>query len=67
MSSNTPNYIYPIIVPSDSDIEDAFSSTNTLDYTPASPDYSPASPRNASSDPSEDLSKAILALLAILP
>nr|GEY82041.1 reverse transcriptase domain-containing protein [Tanacetum cinerariifolium] len=33
-----------------SDIEDAFSSTNTLDYTPASPDYFPASPGNTSSD-----------------
>nr|GEZ71911.1 reverse transcriptase domain-containing protein [Tanacetum cinerariifolium] len=33
-----------------SDIEDAFSSTNTLDYTPASPDYFLASPGNTSSD-----------------
>ncbi|GJZ95553.1 hypothetical protein Tco_0667887 [Tanacetum coccineum] len=40
MSSNTPDYIYPIIVPSDSNVEDAFSSTTTPDYTPASPDYS---------------------------
>ncbi|GJT69580.1 hypothetical protein Tco_1028866 [Tanacetum coccineum] len=67
MSSNTPNYIYPIIVPSDSDIEDAFSSTNTPDYTSASLDYSPASPGNTSSDPSEDLSKDLLASLAISP
>ncbi|GJW71592.1 hypothetical protein Tco_0128509 [Tanacetum coccineum] len=67
MSSNTPNYIYPIIIPSDSDVEDAFSSTNTPDYTPASPDYSPASPGNTSSDPSEDLSKDLLASLAISP
>ncbi|GJX20487.1 reverse transcriptase domain-containing protein [Tanacetum coccineum] len=37
---STPDYIYPIIVPSDSDVEDAFSSINTPDYTPASPDYS---------------------------
>ncbi|GJS88686.1 reverse transcriptase domain-containing protein [Tanacetum coccineum] len=44
---------------------DAFSSTNTPDYTPASPDYSPASPGNTSSDPSEDLSKDLLASLAI--
>ncbi|GJS87243.1 hypothetical protein Tco_0769879 [Tanacetum coccineum] len=48
-------------------IEDAFSYTNTLDYTPASPDYSPASPGNTSSDPSEDLSKDLLASLAISP
>nr|GEU44923.1 putative reverse transcriptase domain-containing protein [Tanacetum cinerariifolium] len=47
---------YPIIVPSDSDIEDAFSSTNTPDYTLASPDYFLASSRNTSPDPSEDLS-----------
>ncbi|GKF78684.1 hypothetical protein Tco_0234252 [Tanacetum coccineum] len=67
MSSNTPNYIYPIIIPSDSDVEDAFSSTNTPDYTPASPDYSPASSGNTSSDPSEDLSKDLLASLAISP
>ncbi|GKB01317.1 hypothetical protein Tco_0829361 [Tanacetum coccineum] len=64
---STPDYIYPIIVPSDSDVEDAFSSTNTPDYTPASPDYSPASPGNTSSDPSEDLSKDLLASLAISP
>ncbi|GKA54270.1 hypothetical protein Tco_0753219 [Tanacetum coccineum] len=64
---STPDYIYPIIVPSDSNVEDAFSSTNTPDYTPASPDYSPASPGNTSSDPSEDLSKDLLASLAILP
>ncbi|GJU03989.1 hypothetical protein Tco_1114327 [Tanacetum coccineum] len=68
MSSNTPDYIYPIIVLSDSQtFEDAFSSTNTPDYTPASPDYSPASPGNTSSDPSEDLSKDLLASLAISP
>nr|GEV35016.1 hypothetical protein [Tanacetum cinerariifolium] len=33
-----------------SDIEDAFSSTNTLDYTSASLDYFPTSPGNTSSD-----------------
>ncbi|GJW55410.1 putative reverse transcriptase domain-containing protein [Tanacetum coccineum] len=67
MSSNTSDYIYPIIVPSDFDVEDAFSSTNTPDYTPASPDYSPASPGNTSPDPSDDLSKYLLASLAISP
>ncbi|GJS04628.1 putative reverse transcriptase domain-containing protein [Tanacetum coccineum] len=61
------DYNYPIIVPSDFDVEDAFSSTNTLDYTPASPDYFPASPGNTSADPSDDLSKYLLASLAILP
>ncbi|GJS06110.1 hypothetical protein Tco_0362906 [Tanacetum coccineum] len=67
MSSNTFDYIYPIIVPSDFDVEDAFSSTNTPNYTPASPDYSPASLGNTSPDPSDDLSKYLLALLAISP
>ncbi|GKB28514.1 hypothetical protein Tco_0867915 [Tanacetum coccineum] len=42
--------IYPIIVPSDSNVEDAFSSANTPDYTPASSDYSAASPGNTSFD-----------------
>ncbi|GKE09350.1 hypothetical protein Tco_1412901 [Tanacetum coccineum] len=64
---STPDYIYPIIVPSDSNIEDAFSSTTTPDYTLASQDYSPASPGNTSSDPSEDLFKNLLASLAISP
>ncbi|GJX06589.1 hypothetical protein Tco_0194521 [Tanacetum coccineum] len=52
MSTST----HPIIVPSDSDIEDAFSSTHTLDYTPTSSDYFPASPGNTSPDPLDDLS-----------
>ncbi|GKB35653.1 hypothetical protein Tco_0880595, partial [Tanacetum coccineum] len=56
MSSNTSDYIYLIIVPSDVDVEDAFSFTNTPDYTSASPDYSLASPENTSPDPSDDLS-----------
>ncbi|GJT19936.1 hypothetical protein Tco_0878642 [Tanacetum coccineum] len=60
-------YTHPIIIQYDSNVEDAFSSTNTPDYTPASPDYSPASPGNTSSDPSEDLSKDLLASLAISP
>ncbi|GKB93976.1 hypothetical protein Tco_0980113 [Tanacetum coccineum] len=63
MSSST----HPIIILSDSYIKDAFSSTTTDDYILASPDYSPASPRNTSSDPSEDLSKDLLASLAISP
>ncbi|GJR60125.1 hypothetical protein Tco_1502287 [Tanacetum coccineum] len=64
---STPHYIYPIIVPSDSNVEDAFSSTHSPDYTPASPDYFPASPRNTSPDPSDGLSKYLLASLAISP
>ncbi|GJS94421.1 hypothetical protein Tco_0801389 [Tanacetum coccineum] len=42
---------HPIIVPSDSDIEDAFSSTNVLDYFPATPG-------NTSPDSSNDLTKS---------
>nr|GEV98524.1 putative reverse transcriptase domain-containing protein [Tanacetum cinerariifolium] len=64
MSTST----HPITILSDSsDIEDTFSSTNTPDYILALPDYFPASPRNTSSDPSEDLSKYLLASLAISP
>ncbi|GKD96485.1 hypothetical protein Tco_1380382 [Tanacetum coccineum] len=66
MSSNTSDYIYPIIVPSDVDVEDAFSSSTTPNYTPASPDYSLASPGNTSPNPSDDLSKYLWASLAIL-
>nr|GEX23875.1 hypothetical protein [Tanacetum cinerariifolium] len=58
---------YPFIVSSNSDIEEVFSSTITPDYTPASPDYFPALPRNTFFDPSEDLSKYLLASLAISP
>ncbi|GKB31028.1 hypothetical protein Tco_0870429 [Tanacetum coccineum] len=61
MSSST----HPIIILSDSDVEDAFSSTNTPNYISASPDYSPASPGNTFSNPSEDSSKDRLASLAI--
>nr|GEU58971.1 reverse transcriptase domain-containing protein [Tanacetum cinerariifolium] len=61
MSTST----HPIIVSSDSDIEDAFSSTNTPNYTLASPDYFPASPRNTSPNPLDNLSKYFLASLAI--
>ncbi|GJZ07700.1 hypothetical protein Tco_0541493 [Tanacetum coccineum] len=67
MSSNTPDYIYPIIVLSYSNVEDAFSSTTTPDYTPASPDYFLALLGNTFPDPSDDLSKYLLASLAISP
>ncbi|GJQ91398.1 hypothetical protein Tco_0002537 [Tanacetum coccineum] len=51
---------HPIIVPSDSDIEDAFSSTNV-------PDYFPAALRNTSPDSSNDLTKYLLAILVFSP
>ncbi|GJW42921.1 hypothetical protein Tco_0071720 [Tanacetum coccineum] len=63
MSTST----HPIIILSNSNVEDAFSSTNTPDYIPDSPDYFPASPGNTSSDSSEDLSNDLLASLSILP
>nr|GEW41015.1 reverse transcriptase domain-containing protein [Tanacetum cinerariifolium] len=64
------NYVssnYPFIVPSDYDIEHAFSFTNTPNYTLASPDYFLASSVNTYLGPSEDLSKYLLASLAISP
>nr|GEY68141.1 hypothetical protein [Tanacetum cinerariifolium] len=61
MSTST----HPIIIPSDYDIEDVFSSAHSPNYIPASPDYFLASPRNTFSDPSKDLSKYLLASLAI--
>ncbi|GKB19050.1 hypothetical protein Tco_0852973, partial [Tanacetum coccineum] len=63
MSTST----HPIIILSDSDVEDAFSSTNAPDYTSASSDYSPTSPGNTSSDLSEDSSKDRSASLTISP
>ncbi|GJW96545.1 hypothetical protein Tco_0178353 [Tanacetum coccineum] len=67
MFSSVSTSTHPIIIISDSNVEDAFSSTNTPDYTLASPDYFPASPGNTSFDPLEDLSKDLLASLAISP
>ncbi|GKG07273.1 hypothetical protein Tco_0330242, partial [Tanacetum coccineum] len=64
---SSPDYIYPIIVPSDYDVEDAFSSTHSPDYIPASPDYSPASSGNTPFDSSDDLTKDLFASLAISP
>ncbi|GJX65706.1 hypothetical protein Tco_0300049 [Tanacetum coccineum] len=51
---------HPIIVPSDSDIDDAFSFTNV-------PDYFPATPGNTSPDSSNDLTKYLLAILVFSP
>nr|GEW92191.1 reverse transcriptase domain-containing protein [Tanacetum cinerariifolium] len=48
------------------DIEDVFSSKFS-NYTTASPNYFPASPENISPDPLDNLSKYLLASLAILP
>ncbi|GJU13914.1 hypothetical protein Tco_1136310 [Tanacetum coccineum] len=51
---------HPIIVPFDSDIKEAFSSTNV-------PDYFPATPGNTSPDFSNDLIKYLLAILVFSP
>ncbi|GJW06621.1 hypothetical protein Tco_1569044 [Tanacetum coccineum] len=61
------SFTHPIIILSDSNVEDAFSSMNTPDYISASSDYSPASPGNTSSDSSKDLSKNLLASPTISP
>nr|GEX87126.1 reverse transcriptase domain-containing protein [Tanacetum cinerariifolium] len=58
---------YPFIIPSDSDIKNAFSSTNTPVYTPATPDYFLASPRNTSPDSLNNLTRDLLASLSFLP
>nr|GEX05062.1 hypothetical protein [Tanacetum cinerariifolium] len=60
------SFTHPIIL-NDSDIEDAFSSTNIPNYTLTLPNYSPASSRNTFSDTSEDPSKDQLVLIAIPP
>nr|GEV13262.1 hypothetical protein [Tanacetum cinerariifolium] len=56
---SSPNHPTP-------DTEDAFSS-NFPNYTTASPNYFPASPGYISPDPPDNLSKYLLASLAILP
>nr|GEU51649.1 hypothetical protein [Tanacetum cinerariifolium] len=69
MSTST----HPIIILYDSNVEDVFSSTNTPDYTSASPDYSPtsqgstASNSETESDPSEVPFEDRSAPLAISP
>ncbi|GJU25843.1 retrovirus-related pol polyprotein from transposon TNT 1-94 [Tanacetum coccineum] len=64
---STPEYIYPIIILSDSDVEDTFSSTHSPDYIPALSDYSLASPGNTSPNFSDDLTKDLLSSLYISP
>ncbi|GJS81494.1 hypothetical protein Tco_0748035 [Tanacetum coccineum] len=58
---------HPIIILSDSNVEDTFSSTYSPDYIPASPDYFLASPGNTSLNFSDDLTKDLLASLAPSP
>nr|GEZ66816.1 reverse transcriptase domain-containing protein [Tanacetum cinerariifolium] len=64
------NYVFiqlPFYRPSDSDIEDTFSFTNTPNYNSAAPDYFPASPGNTPPDSLNDLTKDLLASLAFSP
>ncbi|GJW23868.1 hypothetical protein Tco_0037679 [Tanacetum coccineum] len=62
---STPEYIYTIIILSDSDVEDTFSSTHSPDYILALSDYSLASPGNTSPNFSDDLTKDLLSSLSI--
>ncbi|GJS05652.1 hypothetical protein Tco_0322160 [Tanacetum coccineum] len=52
---------------STSNIKDAFSSTNSPNYTPASPDYFPAIPGNTSPNSLDDFTKYLLATLVFSP
>ncbi|GKC28723.1 reverse transcriptase domain-containing protein [Tanacetum coccineum] len=58
---------HPIIILSDSDVEDTFSFTHSPNYISASPEYFPASPGNTSPNFSDDLTKDLLASLALSP
>ncbi|GJZ63284.1 hypothetical protein Tco_0619705 [Tanacetum coccineum] len=58
---------HPIIILLDSDVEDTSSCTHSPDYIPASPDYFPALPGNISPNFADDLTKDLLALLALSP
>ncbi|GJR90455.1 hypothetical protein Tco_0214466 [Tanacetum coccineum] len=60
------SYTHPSI-PSDYDVKDAFSSINAPNYIPTSPGCSPVTPQNTSLDSSDDLTKYLLALLALSP
>ncbi|GKB38597.1 hypothetical protein Tco_0883539 [Tanacetum coccineum] len=60
------SYTHPSI-PSDYDVEDAFSSTNAPNYIPTPPGYSPVTLGNISPDSSDDLTKDLLSSLSILP
>nr|GEY35085.1 putative reverse transcriptase domain-containing protein [Tanacetum cinerariifolium] len=70
-ASNYVQYTYssnhPIIIPSDFDIEDAFSSTNSPNYLPVFPDYFPTIPRNNSPNSSNDFTKYLLDTLVFSP
>nr|GEY83233.1 reverse transcriptase domain-containing protein [Tanacetum cinerariifolium] len=58
---------HPIIVPSDFNIKDAFSSRNSPNYLPVFVDYFPTIPRNNSLNSSNDLTKYLLDILIFSP
>nr|GEW28881.1 reverse transcriptase domain-containing protein [Tanacetum cinerariifolium] len=58
---------HPIIVPSDFDIEDAFSSTNSLNYLSVFPNYFLTISRNNSPNSSNDFTKYLLNTLVFSP
>ncbi|GKC06624.1 hypothetical protein Tco_0998234 [Tanacetum coccineum] len=60
------SYTHPSI-PSDYDVKDAFSSINAPNYILTSPGCSSVTPRNTSLDSSDDLTKYLLASLALSP
>ncbi|GKA72544.1 hypothetical protein Tco_0778760 [Tanacetum coccineum] len=60
------SYTHPSI-PSDYDVEDAFSSTNAPNYIATPPGYSSITPGNISPDSSDDLTKYLLSSLSISP
>ncbi|GJU88772.1 hypothetical protein Tco_1301195 [Tanacetum coccineum] len=60
------SYTHPSIL-SDYDVEDAFSSTNALNYIPTSSGYSLVTPENISPDSLDDLTKDLLSSLSISP
>ncbi|GKE32694.1 hypothetical protein Tco_1452016, partial [Tanacetum coccineum] len=60
------SYTHPSI-PSNYDVKDIFSFTNAPNYIPTSPGYSPVTPGNTSPNSSDDLTKYLLASLALSP
>ncbi|GJU09301.1 putative reverse transcriptase domain-containing protein [Tanacetum coccineum] len=60
------SYTHPSI-PSDYDVEDAFSSTNAPNYILTPPGYSPVTPGNISPDTLDNLTKDVLSSLSISP
>ncbi|GKB98546.1 reverse transcriptase domain-containing protein [Tanacetum coccineum] len=67
MFISSPSPSHPIIILSNSDVEDTFSSTHSPDYIPTLSDYFPALPGNTSPNFSDDLTKDLLASRTLSP